>query len=466
MSKSHCQQTASPNGQQKDALVETRDRWVSSSGDMCAPSLEQAHGREVCRFFAKKGWCRYGSSCWYHHGATKTASIESEPKLKQIQEAVQNLQEEHNKKTAIITGLHDKIAELESRSQSAEGQVRKLRSVEGELRERCAVHASASAKYRLALVLLLATLVVTWQLHPNAFCAHHAVAGSQNDSAHRAMHMAESAGSTPSSEPYNKAPSINAPGSAGNTTSCKYYNGAPSVETKVGAGIYAQQTEVIKEEMKKLAKELQQVRATQQRDREWIQSMLLTAERSRGAPYTAHEHKSHELEKEADAPQTEPRPGRQEAAGRLARTFGGIWQMKEEKATAQGNGGAPVQDNSHRGHAFTEAQMNYVVNVGAVADTVSDTVTSAMTKMGMSRSSITESGSAARDGDEERAEGNTHSISSDESADTEPLRGSESGVLTANQIMQTHNQEVNNSTEIDWSSLRGRVWLQLGVETV
>ena len=94
--------------------------------------------------------------------------------MKQIQEAAQNLQE-HNKKTAIITGLHDKIAELESRSQSAEGQVRKLRSVEGELRERCAVHASASAEYRLALVLLLATLVVTWQLHPNAFCAHHAV---------------------------------------------------------------------------------------------------------------------------------------------------------------------------------------------------------------------------------------------------------------------------------------------------
>ena len=84
----------------------------------------------------------------------------------------------------------------------------------------------------------------------------------------------------------------------------------------------------------------------------------------------------------------------------------------------------------------------------------------------MSRSSITESGSAARDGDEERAEGNTHSISSDESADTEPLRGSESGVLTANQIMQTHNQEVNNSTEIDWSSLLDRVWLRLGVETV
>ena len=78
---------------------------------MCALSLEQAHGKEVCCFFARKGWCRYGSSCWYQHGTTKTASIELETKLNQLEEAVQNLQQEHNnktainKKTAIITGL-------------------------------------------------------------------------------------------------------------------------------------------------------------------------------------------------------------------------------------------------------------------------------------------------------------------------------------------------------------------------
>jgi hypothetical protein len=48
---------------------------------MCASRKKQTPGKEVCRFFSRKGWCRYGSSCWFQHGEPAVKAKQSEPEI-------------------------------------------------------------------------------------------------------------------------------------------------------------------------------------------------------------------------------------------------------------------------------------------------------------------------------------------------------------------------------------------------
>ena len=51
-------------------------QWWADIDD--TPAQEAAR-RETCRYFAKCGWCKHGSACWYQHSTSKSWQIPSQP---------------------------------------------------------------------------------------------------------------------------------------------------------------------------------------------------------------------------------------------------------------------------------------------------------------------------------------------------------------------------------------------------
>jgi hypothetical protein len=58
---------------------------------MCASRKKQPPGKEVCLFFSRKGWCRYGSSCWFQHGEPVVKAKQSEPEI-EIEKMMEGMQ--------------------------------------------------------------------------------------------------------------------------------------------------------------------------------------------------------------------------------------------------------------------------------------------------------------------------------------------------------------------------------------
>ena len=118
---------------------------------MCAPSTEpsklcdsrknQAPGKEVCRFFSRKGWCKYGSSCRFQHGepAVKTKQSEQEIEVEKHREGMQEIRtmivsmcNEHNSQMADrareIVKLRDELEGMKIRASKSERRVDRLHS--------------------------------------------------------------------------------------------------------------------------------------------------------------------------------------------------------------------------------------------------------------------------------------------------------------------------------------------------
>ena len=116
---------------------------------MCAPSTEpsklcdsrknQAPGQEVCRFFSRKGWCKYGSSCRFQHGepTVKTKQSEQEIEIEKHREGMQeirtmivSMRNEHNSQMADRARenvkLRDELEGMKIRASKAERQVDRL----------------------------------------------------------------------------------------------------------------------------------------------------------------------------------------------------------------------------------------------------------------------------------------------------------------------------------------------------
>ena len=108
----------------------------------------QTPGKEVCRFFSRKGWYRYGSSCWFQHDEPPVKTKQSEPEI-EIEKMMEGMQEarktlamaETAQKNMLnqladrdreIVKLRDTLEGMEVRASKAERQVVSLHSTDKE----------------------------------------------------------------------------------------------------------------------------------------------------------------------------------------------------------------------------------------------------------------------------------------------------------------------------------------------
>jgi hypothetical protein len=143
---------------------------------MCDSRKKQTPGKEVFRFFSRKGWCRYGSSCWFQHGelAVKTKQSEPEIKIEKMMEGIQearkalamaetaqkNMLNQLADRDREIVKLRDTLEEMEVRASKEERQVVNLHSAEKQ-----------SNTYRLVMAFVVISCVAICAL--NTLCPQH-----------------------------------------------------------------------------------------------------------------------------------------------------------------------------------------------------------------------------------------------------------------------------------------------------
>jgi hypothetical protein len=142
---------------------------------MCASRKKQTPGKEVCRFFSRKGWCRYGSSCWFQHSEPAVKAKQSEPEI-EIEKMMEGMQEARKALAMAETAQKNMLNQLADRDR----EIVKLRdTLEGmEVRasksERQVVTHSAEKErntYRLVMAFVVISCVAICAL--NTLCPQH-----------------------------------------------------------------------------------------------------------------------------------------------------------------------------------------------------------------------------------------------------------------------------------------------------